>query len=403
MTALYLYDDARARTFLPFALTRPVSELRAGAELIRRRWERVTGTRATGFLSAPHLQDFEEFDAPPAVAPDAVLPAGALVVNSRCVVALDDLLDRTHDVWTCEGVICAVRLSRDVPAATLLNDASSLDAIAPADGRPWRLHGRWLHELWDLIAQLSPQLTDDIAALTSTVQSSSLMHDGIGPTPAVVEEGARIEPYVVFDTTGGPILVRSGATISAFTRISGPCYIGQGATIVGDRISNCSIGDVSKIRGEISSSIVLGHSNKGHTGFVGHSYLGRWVNLGAGTTTSNLKNTYGTVQLWTPDGVRDTGQQFLGTFFGDHVKTGIGMMLTTGTVLGAGANVYGAATPPKYVPPFSWGDGEPYTTFNADKFLAVADRVMQRRHVALTDRLRRHLTRIHALAGTPAR
>ena len=96
-----------------------------------------------------------------------------------------------------------------------------------------------------------------------------------------------------------------------------------------------------KVRGELSNTIFLGYSNKGHDGFVGHSYLGRWVNLGAGTITSNLKNTYGTVSLWTPDGVRDTGLQFLGTLFGDHVKTGIGLRLTTGTVLGAGANVYG--------------------------------------------------------------
>ena len=99
----------------------------------------------------------------------------------------------------------------------------------------------------------------------------------------------------------------------------------------------------------------VGHANKGHDGFVGHSVLGRWVNLGAGTTTSNLKNTYGTVALWTPGGVADTGLQFLGTLFGDHVKTGIGLRLTTGCVLGAGANVVDRM-PPKAVAPFAWGE-----------------------------------------------
>ena len=168
---------------------------------------------------------------------------------------------------------------------------------------------------------------------------------------------------------------------------------------MGDRVANCSIGEFSKIRGEISSSIVLGHSNKGHTGFVGHSYLGRWVNLGAGTTTSNLKNTYGTVPLWTPEGVRDTGQQFLGTLFGDHAKTGIGMMLTTGTVLSAGANVYGSSMPPKYVPPFAWGE-EPYQTFTAAKFLAVAERMMQRRDVTMSNRQRRSLMHMHTTGTT---
>jgi len=104
--------------------------------------------------------------------------------------------------------------------------------------------------------------------------------------------------------------------------VNGPCYIGQNVNVMGGDISGCSIGDVSKVRGELSSTVVAGYANKGHDGFVGHSYIGRWVNLGAGTVTSNLKNTYGTVALWTPTGVRDTGMQFLGTMFGDHVKTG---------------------------------------------------------------------------------
>jgi hypothetical protein len=145
----------------------------------------------------------------------------------------------------------------------------------------------------------------------------------------------------------------------------------------------------------LSNAIVLGHSNKGHDGFVGHSYLGRWVNLGAGTITSNLKNTYGAVSLWTPSGIRDTGLQFLGTLFGDHVKTGIGLRLTTGTVLGAGANVYGNM-PPKVVPPFSWGDALPYATYQSDKFVETAGRMMARRHVELSARARRHLSRAHA-------
>jgi UDP-N-acetylglucosamine diphosphorylase/glucosamine-1-phosphate N-acetyltransferase len=160
-------------------------------------------------------------------------------------------------------------------------------------------------------------------------------------------------------------------------------------------VASSSIGDHCKVRGEFSSSVVLSHSNKGHAGFVGHSYLGRWVNLGAMTTTSNLKNTYGPVQLWTPTGLRDTGQQFLGTLFGDHAKTGIGTMLSTGTVIGAGANVFGANMPPRVVPPFAWGDGEPYDTYDVTRFLSVAERVMSRRDVQLSDKARKHLAEAH--------
>lgn len=401
MNRLYFYDDARARTFEPFVLTRPASELTCGAVLTRMRWERATGTKATGFIASPLLADFEEFDAPPSIAENAVLEAGAIVVNSRCVISLDEVLANDQNVWICEGIVCAVRLSRPVAVSDFVNGDVELDIfnidLYGAPHEPRRLHGRWMREVWDYLAHLTPQLSDDIAALTQTVTSSSMLYDAvIGEHGIVIEDGAKIEPYVLFDTTAGPVMVRSGATISAFSRIVGPCYIDHDATVLGEMVANCSIGPFSKIRGEIHSSIVLGYSNKGHSGFVGHSYLGRWVNLGAGTTTSNLKNTYGTVQLWTPSGVRNTEQQFLGTLFGDHAKTGIGTMLNTGTVLSVGANVYGGNMPAKYVPPFAWGDSEPYGSFAIDKFIEVATRVMRRRNVQISGRQESQLRTVYA-------
>ena len=394
MTDLYLYDDATARDFDPFTLTRPVSELRAGASVISQRWTKVAATRATAFAGAAHLVDFDEPDAPHALAADATIPAGAIVVNSRFVVALDEELRESDSAWQADGRVCAVRLAHPLSASSLADGSLALDRLASGDPAPMR--GRWVSAVWDFIAQLSVQLGDDIAMLAASLSTAPNTSPVMGSHTVTIETGATIEPYVVFDATAGPILVRRGATISAFTRLVGPCFIGSDSTIVGDRVANCSIGEKCKVRGEMSSTIILGHSNKGHTGFIGHSYIGRWVNLGAGTTTSNLKNTYGTVQLWTPSGVADTGQQFLGTVFGDHVKTGIGTMLTTGTVLGAGANVYGSGSHPKMVAPFSWGEAEPYAIFQASKFLDVAERVMKRRGVELSDAARRHLVRAHA-------
>ncbi|MEP6835414.1 MAG: glucose-1-phosphate thymidylyltransferase, partial [Gemmatimonas sp.] len=198
-----------------------------------------------------------------------------------------------------------------------------------------------------------------------------------------------------FDTTLGPILVRKGATVQAFTRVVGPCYIGANSTVMGDRISGSAIGDTCRVHGELSATVFVGHSNKGHDGFVGHSIVGRWVNMGAGTITSNLKNTYGTVALWTPNGIRDTGLQFLGTLFGDHAKTGIGMKLTTGCVLGTAANVFDKM-PPKVVEPFAWGTGAPYDSYSIDKFVETAERMMSRRQVTLTDEGRAFLREVHA-------
>ena len=342
MKRLYLYDDAKAREFQPFALTRPVSELRAGAELIRLRWERAARTKAYGFIAAPHLVWFEELDAPPAVQTEATIPAGSVIVNSRCAVALDAILDDTSAAFSCDDQICAVRLRKTIDMASLADGTVSLADLVEADVSATRISGRWLGEIWDLIGNLEAQLGDDIPIMGrglsgAVIENATL----IGKHPIYCETGVGIEPFVVFDATDGPILIRRGATISSFSRIVGPCYIGEESHIIGDAIRACSIGDVCKVRGEISSTVMLGHSNKGHTGFVGSSYIGRWVNLGAGTTTSNLKNTYGPVHLWTPSGTRSTGLQFLGSLIGDHAKTGIGSMLTTGRVIGAGANIYG--------------------------------------------------------------
>lgn len=217
----------------------------------------------------------------------------------------------------------------------------------------------------------------------------------IGTHGVYIERGATVEPFACFDVTAGPVLVRAGAAVRAFTRVVGPCAIARNAIVQGERVHGCSIGETSIVHGELSETIVLGHANKSHDGFVGHSYLGRWVNLGAGTITSNLKNTYGPVALWTPRGLRDTGLVKLGTLFGDHVKTGIGVRLTTGTVIGAGSNIYGSTMPPKYVPPFSWGDGDATATYRLDRFLLVAERVMARRSVVLGARARKQLAAAH--------
>jgi len=394
MSALYFFDDIRARQFEPFALTRPGSELRAGTSLIRRRWERATGLQSAGFISSRHLAHFEEGNAPPAVAPNSEIPAGSVIVNTRCVIPMDLALDR-FDLLMCEGAACAVKLARGFPMSQFADGSIDIGSIQTTLGGQ-RIKGRWINDVWDFIGTLTDQLMEDIPIRAKALEGVAKTKAAkVGEHGIFVEEGAEIGPQVVLDATAGPILVRRGTVVAPFTHLVGPISVGRDSQIRGDRIEASSIGDRSKVRGELSHSIFLGHSNKGHAGFVGHSYLGRWVNLGALTTTSNMKNTYGPVHLWTPSGVRDTGQQFLGTMFGDHAKTGIGTMLSTGSVIGAGANVFGANTPPTVVPPFAWGDGEPYDTYDVTKFLAVAERMMARRNVPLGEKARKQLAEAH--------
>jgi UDP-N-acetylglucosamine diphosphorylase/glucosamine-1-phosphate N-acetyltransferase len=310
-------------------------------------------------------------------------------------------------MWRCGDRLAAVRIREALDTSAFDDALLTLEDLHTDTGAVGTIEGWWHDDVWDFVRLLPDELASDIERLASgsTDTTPPPSHATILGDNAVtvIKRNERsspptetiIEPHVVFDTSAGPIYINGGAHIRSFTRITGPCYVGRDVNVLGGDITGCSIGDASKVRGELSTTIILGHSNKGHDGFVGHSYLGRWVNIGAGTITSNLKNTYGTVALWTPNGLRDTGLQFLGTMFGDHVKTGIGLRLTTGTILGAGANVYGAM-PPKVVAPFSWGEAPPYSLYRADKFVETAARMMTRRHVELTERTRRHLTLVHA-------
>jgi hypothetical protein len=361
--ALVLYDDATARAFAPFALTRPFCAVRAGAELIGRRWRRALGSSTSSFASSPHLAGFAESGGETAAA--GSLAAGTIVANSRYVVALGALNDsaRNANVWRGGEHIAAVRLAKPLAIESLADGSLTIESLAANTGTTARIPGRWIHAVWDLIGQLPDQLAEDATALAATVSDAS--------------------PVRAERTGANPV----GARVEAFSRIVGPCVIGPASQILGGRVSGSAIGDDCRVHGDLSTSILIGHANKAHEGFVGHSVIGRWANLGAGTTTSNLKNSYGSVKLWTPGGEHETGLTFLGSLIGDHAKLGIGTMLGTGTVVGAGANVFGTLRPPKRVPPFAWGDAPPYETFSLEKFLEVAARVMARRNVTLDDAL----------------
>ena len=404
---IILFDDARARTFEPFATTRPLGEVRAGALLVRERWEQVLAAGSTGFVSSPHLSGFAEFDAPPVH--EGAVPAGTWLVNTRALPHLQPSTSKAS-VLAIEGQVAAVRLAAEVPAEQLRDPLFSLDDVTPGTGTMAHVPGVWLQHVWDLTGTLQALLLADLPLLGAAIGARPLAEQQttvpgvhvIGAHGVWMEEGATVEPMTVFDTSAGPVLLRAGAQVQAFTRVVGPCYVGRQSTVMGDRIAGCSIGDVCRVHGEVSSTIFIGHANKGHDGFVGHSVIGRWANLGAGTITSNLKNTYGSVSLWTPEGVRDTGLQFLGTMLGDHAKTGIGIRLTTGCVVGAGANVFDSM-PPKQVPPFAWGGGAPYGVFGLEKFVDTAARMMSRRQVALSDEARSWWRTIHRVATTDLR
>ena len=207
---------------------------------------------------------------------------------------------------------------------------------------------------------------------------------------------------MVLDATNGPILIDRDAVVMPHTAIEGPTYIGPGSKIkMGTKIyEGTSIGPVCKIGGEVDNSIVLGYSNKQHDGFLGHAYIGEWINLGAGTSNSDLKNNYSSVKVYLHGEEIDTGHIFIGLMMGDHSKTAINTTLNTGTVVGVSANLFGEGFPPKYVPSFAWGGAKGLTEYKLDKAIATARKVMARRDKELTTSYERMLRHIFDLTRT---
>lgn len=395
---LLLFDDDDAARWRPFTLTRPAGELRFGVETLRARAERVLGLRCAAHLADDPLPGWEEDGAPPVRAlSDAPAEGDRLLLCSRAVLSAgagEALRRLPPGPFLVDGRAAGWWLPAGEPAPS--EETLREPAGAAAAGRALgELPGRMLGPVWELMTGTSAQVAADVAEIHPDAAEPELpvgVHRQ-GMHPLVLGEGVRIEPGVLIDTSDGPVWLDDGATVRALTRLAGPAYVGRGSTILGGSVEAASIGAVCKIRGEFAESVCLDYVNKAHDGHIGHAYLGRWVNLGAGTTNSDLKNNYGAIRLWTPEGEVDTGEIKVGCFLGDHVKTGIGLLLNTGTVIGAGSNLFGAEMPPRYVPPFSWGTGSEFAAYRVDKFLEVARRVAARRDVTLSDGMLRQLRR----------
>jgi UDP-N-acetylglucosamine diphosphorylase/glucosamine-1-phosphate N-acetyltransferase len=390
---LFLFDDGRARRWAPFTLTRPAGELLYGCMSFRERAERVFGVKCEGHLSRRALVGFDEPGAAPVVTLQDVGTHGKrILLSSRAgpdlgPVELPAELTRITVAGTPAGWILPD--GEPLPPDLWLRDPSTANTAAPALDLP----GLMLASPWDVIAQNAERIRRDVVVLcppsAATAHPAGLLCLGEGSLS--VGANVEIEPGVYVDTRNGPVHLAEGVHVEGPARLTGPLYVGPRTRILGGSIAVSSIGPVCVVRGEVSDSVMLGFVNKAHDGYIGHALLGRWVNLGAFTTNSDLKNNYGSVRVWTPDGDVDTGLLKVGCFLGDHVKTGIGTMITTGTVIGAGSNVFGNVTPPRSVPPFSWGEGESLGQYRLDKFLATAERAMARRGQSLTPGVRRVL------------
>ena len=381
--ALYLLDPDPAPAWAPFAGARPLCELRAGAHLIRERWETFIGAESSAIFALPHLAGFAEAGVP--------LVAARRPVAGPAVIGSSTFAPRGLAPSLPEG---AFRLTNGgVTVGWGVGVGATWDGPQP-HAAAIEVPGVVLHGTYDLVPALEHLLPDDLRGLLGDSDPLPMGSTVLGDPAAIALRDAAVEPGVVFDVRNGPVVLESGAEVRTGSRLEGPLWIGANAHVLGGPVRASAIGPRTNARGELSNCVFLGYANKAHDGFVGHCVIGRWANLGAGTITSNLKNTYGRVRLEIAGAPLETGLQLLGSLIGDHAKTAIGTLLGTGTVIGTGANVFDGVRPPKYVPPFAWG-GASGGRMSRDGFVKIAGRVLPRRDVVLDDATRAMLERIY--------
>ncbi len=243
--------------------------------------------------------------------------------------------------------------------------------------------------IWDIIAKLKEQLEKDLHNSSELGKLLSPINNSIhieNKDSVYIGKDVKIENGVVLDASNGPIYIEDKCFIRAGTVIDGPAFIGEKTFVKpGSLLDTVSTGKISKLSGEIEETILQGYSNKQHFGFIGHSYIGEWVNLGAGTTNSDLKNNYSLVRVNLMEEEYQTEMQFLGLMMGDHCKTAINTSINTGTIIEPFCNIFGRNFPPKYLPPFSWW-GDYFSVYKLDKAIDTAKKVMKRRNIEMDEK-----------------
>ena len=408
MPHLCLFEDPTVRHLLPLAATRAAGDLRIGIQTLAERQRRAFAFEQLAFHTRATVAAVTARAHPQALV--NALPAqtdGVLFVNQRWLVEEDEVLDRVRAAASPGEPARAFRQADTLvaawhphPPADLLA-ADSLDASAFGDLSEEQIDGATLIDrLWHLLDDVPERIAADFEALGLTGHDGTAVHPSatlVNPERIYLAPGATVRPGAILNAEAGPIFLAEHAVVEEGAIGIGPLYLGPHARIkMAGRVDGSAVGIHSKVGGEVHASIVHSYSSKAHDGYLGNSYLGRWCNLGADTNTSNLKNDYGHVTMYDPvaDDFVGTERQFLGLVMGDHSKCSINTMFNTGTVVGVFCNLFGAGFPPRRVPDFSWGGAEGFADYRIEKALRVAEAVMARRDVPLTDADRELLTTI---------
>jgi UDP-N-acetylglucosamine diphosphorylase/glucosamine-1-phosphate N-acetyltransferase len=387
---IVLFEDEGFINLLPLVYFRPVWELRCGITLLSEKFKHAFKDLDLSFIARQYLVDYY-------LEAETVFnfssEKNSLFLNGRTLIKRNDkekleaLPEKCAYIYNNE--IVAFR-ANDNNINKYFREGILESEIILNDFEQKRVDFDLIKYPWDLIDKNGEQIIDDFDVLNSDKQHRRKFGAGsfiLAPDNIYLAKSSRVMPGAVLNAEEGPIWIGENTRIMPNAVLEGPLAIGDNCQIkIGAKMyENTSIGPICKIGGEIEESIVQGYSNKQHEGFLGHSYLGSWINLGADTNNSDLKNNYGEITVLLNGKAIPTGKQFLGLIMGDHSKTAINTMFNTGTVVGVNCNIFGAGFPPKFIPSYSWGGSEKLTEYNFDKAIEVAKTVMRRRNVVFTE------------------
>jgi len=377
---IILYDNQDIDRLNPFSTNHSPLELRLGAFTNFERIKNAFNDEYTyTIIVRKEIEELVKNKFSRSIVNPELIPQG-LCISSSAVLLENDISEfKDKKNISSNGNLISFYLDKDIS----LNDFNSIvkeKSVITIESKI-----KAISNIWDIFDYPEKILDEDFNKFIYT--SNYKWHPSlikINEEKIFIGDNSNLKAGIILDASTGPIIIDQNVVIDHHVSIEGPAYIGKGSFIsAGTRIKkNTILGPVCKVGGEISHSNFLGYSNKVHEGFLGHSYVGEWINIGAGTNSSNLKNNYSTVKVKLEDKEYDTKQKFIGSFIGDYTRIAIGIALNTGTYIGFGSNLFNHNFNCKYIPMFSWGNDE---KVEFDKFIESISKMKERRNRNIKD------------------
>lgn len=372
MNNFVLFDDPLIRiNLLPFTYTRPIGAIRVGILTIQEKWEKWLKAKGC-FQTAGYLE--KKF-------PGNTDASHNLLINGG--------------VCPDQALVDAIRA---LPSQYFLVHNQLLIASRNPEGNMHKDNTieyenplTLIDKPWNIFRENGAQIRSDFKLITAGRKSFGLTdkHTIVyGEENLFVEEGVTTKAAII-NAENGPVYLGKNSSVEEGAMIRGAFALCEGSHVnMGGKMrGDTTIGPYCKVGGEVSNSVLFSYSNKAHDGFLGCSVIGEWCNLGADSNTSNLKNTFDFVKVWShaENTFVNTGLQFCGLLMGDHSKCSINTMFNTGTVVDVSSNVFGEGFPRNYIPSFVWGGANGIATYQLDKAFQTAQKAMERRQKAFDE------------------